>query len=103
MREDDFNDAMIMENSNRIRAFSQEIQGVHVLFQNLQIQVAAQEPVLDNIEADLIRTESNTAHAVSELQQAQERQKRQTKCYLCLILMAALFVGAVTTVVTLRR
>jgi len=81
-----YNDALILEREQGIIEIHEQIQEVNDIFQDLAIMVNDQGSMLDDIEANIVRTASKTKDAAAELHKA-DRSQRRSRNKMCCCLM----------------
>lgn len=89
----DFNNALIEEREAGIAEIQTQIGEVNEIFQDLAVLVNEQGTMVDDIEANIIRTSAKTKEAKSELVKADNHQRSARNRLLWLIVVFACILG----------
>lgn len=89
----DFNNALIEEREAGIAEIQSQIGEVNEIFQDLAVLVNEQGAMVDDIEANIIRTSAKTKEAKSELVKADSHQRSARNRLLWLLLVFACILG----------
>jgi len=82
----EYNDAMIAERDAGITEIHEQIQEVNEIFQDLAVLVSDQGTMLDDIEANIVRTAVKTSEATGELKKAEKSQRSSRNKMCCLFI-----------------
>mmetsp|Transcript_35185 Transcript_35185/g.76921 ORF Transcript_35185/g.76921 Transcript_35185/m.76921 type:complete len:289 (-) Transcript_35185:292-1158(-) len=96
-----YNDAIILEREQGINEIHEQIQEVNEIFQDLAILVNDQGAMLDDIEANIVRTAYKTKDAAQELKKA-DRSQRRSRNKMCCLMMFFLFVLLILFLVLIK-
>mmetsp|Transcript_24235 Transcript_24235/g.29388 ORF Transcript_24235/g.29388 Transcript_24235/m.29388 type:complete len:283 (-) Transcript_24235:106-954(-) len=80
----EYNEAVIAERDQGINEITQQIHEVNEIFQDLAVLVNEQGGMLEDIEANIVKTNMKVKDAGQELKQAQKSQKRSRAKMLCM-------------------
>jgi len=97
----DYNDAMIQDRQQGIEDIHEQILEVNEIFQDLAVLVNDQGAMLDDIEANMVRTSAKTKDATRELRQA-DKSQRSSRNKMCCLMMFFLVVLVILIVVLIK-
>ena len=91
----DYNNALIAERDAGIAEIQSQIGEVNEIFQDLAVLVNEQGGMIDDIEANIVRTSVRTKEARKELVKAEVNQKSARRSLIVLLVIIFLLLGAV--------